>query len=79
MNNTKLNSAHFHSKNSSNLSTEFSHNNNKNSRKIKKTKLNEEGRIWNIKDNKIGNQLQKININKGFLSDKRKKIQNSIF
>ncbi len=45
MNNTKLNSAHFHSKNSSNLSTEFSHNNNKNSRKIKKTKLNEEGRI----------------------------------
>ena len=43
INKTNFNSPNIHSKNSSNLSTEFSHNNNsnKNSRKIKMTKLNE--------------------------------------
>ena len=68
INKTNFNSPNIHSKNSSNLSTEFSHNNNsnKNSRKIKITKFNESEK------NKIGNKIKKIKNKKEALTDKRK-------
>ena len=71
---TKFNSPNFHSKNSSNLSTEFSHNNNnnQNSRKIIITKQNEPGKIGNLKDKKTWNKPQKINNHKEIISNKRK-------
>ena len=75
-NNSKSKSSPFHSKNSSNVSSELSHfNNNKKSRKIKVNnaiKFNEIKQKTNLNEKKNTNKLQKINNNKELLSDRRK-------
>ena len=75
-NNSDSKSSPFHSKNSSNLSTELSHNNNnKISRKIKINniqKLNELKQKTNINDKKNVNKLPKVNANKEFLTHRGK-------
>ena len=75
-NNSKSKSSPFHSKNSSNVSSELSHfNNNKKARKIKfnnTIKFNEKKQKTTLNDKKNTNKLQKINNNKELLSDRRK-------
>ena len=74
-NNSKSKSSPFHSKNSSNISSELSHYNNKKKRKIKinnPIQFSEIKRRTNLNDKKNTNKLQKINKNKDFLPNNRK-------